>query len=74
VTSAENTATEAIMKNAAKPGSLKTHINGVQIDLLARCYELIENGGTLSGVAGRFSLNKERLSKAISLAKLDGLH
>jgi len=53
---------------------MKTHINGVPIDLLARCYELIENGGTLSGVAGRFSLNKERLSKAISLAKLDGLY
>jgi hypothetical protein len=62
------------MKNAAKPGSLKTSINGVQVDLLARCYELIENGGTLSGVAGRFSLNKERLSKAICLAKRDGLH
>jgi len=62
------------MKNAAKPGSLKTSINGVPVDLLAKCYELIENGGTLSGVACRFSLNKERLSKAICLAKRDGLY
>lgn len=62
------------MQSAQRSARLKTHINGVQIDLLARCYELIENGGTLSGVAGRFSLNKERLSKAISLAKLDGLY
>jgi pimeloyl-CoA synthetase len=62
------------MQNAQKSARLKTHINGVPIDLLARCYELIENGGTLSGVAGRFSLNKERLSKAICLAKRDGLY
>lgn len=62
------------MQNAQRSARLKMHINGVQIDLLARCYELIENGGTLSGVAGRFSLNKERLSKAICLARRDGLY
>jgi hypothetical protein len=62
------------MQNVQRSARLKTHINGVPIDLLAKCYELIENGGTLSGVAGRFSLNKERLSKAICLAKRDGLY
>jgi len=62
------------MQNAQRSDRLKTHINGVQIDMLAKCYELIENGGTLSGVADRFSLNKERLSKAICLARRDGLY
>jgi len=61
------------MQNAQRLDRLKTHINGVQIDLLARCYELIENGARLMDVAGRFEINPERLSKAICLGKSRGL-
>jgi hypothetical protein len=53
--------------------SVKSHINGVSVSDLAQCYELLTCGGTLAGIADRFGINKERLSKAICLAKRNGL-
>jgi hypothetical protein len=53
--------------------AVKTHINGVSVSVLAHCYELLSLGGTLQGIAARFGINKARLSKAICLAKRNGL-
>jgi hypothetical protein len=52
---------------------MKAQINGIPTELLATCFELFCSGGTVPGIAERFNLNKDRLSKAIRLAKRDGL-
>ena len=52
---------------------VKTHINGVPVETLAHAYELITIGATLAGVSERLSINRQRLCKAIALAKRDGI-
>lgn len=52
---------------------MKSHINGVPIETLARAYELISIGGTIAGAAERFGINHDRLRKAIWIAKTRGI-
>ena len=52
---------------------MRPHINGVQIETLARAYELITNGGTIAGAAERFGIGYDRLRKALWVAKTKGI-
>lgn len=52
---------------------MKSHINGVPVETLAKAYELISNGGTISGVAERFGINYDRMRKALWVAKNKGI-
>jgi len=52
---------------------MKSHINGVPIYTLAHAYELLSIGATMTGVAERFGINRDRLRKAVWLAKTKGL-
>jgi DNA-binding transcriptional regulator LsrR (DeoR family) len=55
------------------PNKPKTHINQVPLEIVVKAYELIYNGGTLAGVAERFGINRDRLGRAIRLAKQNGV-
>jgi hypothetical protein len=63
---------ESLRQGTSQSG-MKAQINGIPTELLATCFELFCSGGTVPGIAERFNLNKDRLSKAIRLAKRDGL-
>ena len=52
---------------------MKSHINGVPTETLARAYELITNGGTIAGVAERFGIGYDRLRMALWQAKTKGI-
>lgn len=52
---------------------MKSSINGVPTETLARAYELITIGGTLAGAADRFGIGYDRLRKALWLAKTKGI-
>lgn len=52
---------------------MKPKINGIPTETLAHAYELITIGATLDGVSERFAINRDRLRKALWLAKTKGI-
>ena len=52
---------------------MKPQINGVLTETLAHAYELISAGATLDGVSERLGINRDRLRKALWLAKTRGI-